>query len=166
LYIHAQDYGGEPIQQLKQYGKTYSNYNKIDFTNFDSLNNSMRVAFIYKYKNKLPKSISTLYIDTLTSEYTTQFEREYSFYNYDKQSIFDTTKLKVLQTDTLTYVQELINESSRHILYKGFINDNGVGFSDTLNKYQYNIRKDTFDLKSGVEKLFYGLLSLTKKASR
>ena len=149
-----------------KYGKTYRNYNKIDFNNFDSLNNSERVAFIYKYKNKLPKSISTLFIDTLTSAYRTQYERQYSFYNYGKQSFFDTTKLKILQTDTLTYIQELKNKSSKHILYKGFINDNGVGFSDTLNKYQYNIHKDTFGLNSGVEKLFYSLLSLTKKASR
>ncbi|GAB2842951.1 hypothetical protein [Ferruginibacter profundus] len=166
LYIHPQDYGGEPIDQLKQYSKTYRNYNQVNFDKFDSLNNADRVAFMYKYKNKLPKSISTLYIDTLISSYTNQYARQYTIYNYDNSTIYDTSKLKVLQTDTSTFVQELLNNNAKHKLYKGFINDNGVGFSDTLNKCQYNISKDSFDLKSGAEKIFYNLLSWTKKASR
>jgi hypothetical protein len=166
LYIHPQDYGGEPIDQLKQYAKTYRNYNQVDFNKFDSLNRSERVAFIYKYKNKLPKSISVLYIDTLISSYTNQYERQYTIYNYDNYTIYDTSKLKVVQTDTSTFVQEPLNNNAIHKLYKAFINDNGVGFSDTLNKYQYNISKDSFDLKSGAEKIFYNLLSWTKKASR
>jgi len=166
LYIHPQDFGGEPINQLKKYAKTYRNYNEIDFNKFDSLNTSERVAFIYKYKRKLPRSISVLYVDTLISAYTNQYERQYTIYNYDNYTIYDTSKLKILQTDSSAYVQELLNNNAKHKLYKEFINDNGVGFSDTLNKYQYNISKDSFDLKSGAEKIFYKLLSWTKKASR
>ena len=165
-YIHPQDYGGEPIDQLTQYAKTYRIYNQVNFNKFDSLSKSDRVAFIYKYQHKLPKSISLLYIDTLMSGYTNQYDRQYILYNYDNYTIYDTLKLKILQTDTSTYVQELLNTKARHKLYKGFIKDNEVGFSDTINKYQYNISKDSFNLNTGAEKLFYSLLSWTKKASR
>lgn len=166
LYIHPQDYGGEPIKQLKQYVKTYQNYNRVTFYKFDSLNTPERVAFIYKYKRKLPRSISVLYIDTLVSGYTNQYERQYTIYNYSNYSTCDTSKLKLFQTDSSIYVQETLNNNTKHKLYKGFVYDNGIGFSDTLNKYQYNISKDTFDLKTGAEKIFYKLLSWTKKASR
>ncbi len=166
LYIHPQDYGGSPIDQLEKFSKTFNKYSKIDFNKFDRLNKSERVAFIYKFKNILPKSISILYIDTLTSNYTTHYQRQYPIYNYDGYFTYDTLKLKISQTDTSTYVQELLNNNVRHKLYNGFINDNGTGFSDTVNKYQYNISTDTFDLITGSEELFYNFLTLTKKGNR
>lgn len=164
LTFHPQDFGGSPFSQLNSFSKAVKNYDNINYTGFSNLNQADRVVFIYKFKNKLPQSISTLYIDN------SDIKSEYDFYNYPNGKIvYDTTKLKLLYTDTSLVIIQ--NPNSKNFIElsvadKTLLNNDAGGYSEMGSSIFYNVAKDSFQLNSGIQKLFYKYLSWTKKASR
>ena len=169
LYVHPQDFGGSPFQQISEYKNAYTDYDKIDFDNYTEFNNAKRVAFIYKFKDRLPKSISTLRIDSSADGFITQISRKYMLLNFAKDTIYDTNLINFKFTDTSLIIIENPKDSSKtntHITDKYLLKNEGGGISAKSKPIMYTVWLDKLDLKTGIEKMFYNFLSLTKKASR
>ena len=169
LNVHPQDFGGSPSQQIADFKHASENYDNINFDSFPALNRAERVAYIYKFKNRLPSSISTLSIDTSEDEFVSQVSRKYMILNYARDTTYDTTLLKLIRTDTFLIIIENPNDSFKinvHHTDKYLLNNTAGGVRDREKPIMYNILLDTFELKTGIEKLFYKYLSWTKKASR
>ncbi len=166
IEVHPQDYGGDPIDQIRQCVTAYKNYDEIRFDTFGSLNKAERVAYIHKFQNRLPSSISILYIDKDNGDENSS--RSYEIFNYSDTTKYDTTKIVLQQNGDFVILTEKLkpNFEIKHSIRRTFLRDNGSGYIDKTNKFFYNINKDNFELKSGIEKEFYRLLKLTKKASR
>lgn len=166
IEIHPQDYGGDPTKQLGEFITAYKNYDQIGFDTFALLNKADRVTYIHKFKNQLPLSISTLYIDKEDGNETSS--RTYEIFNYSNTIKYDTSKIGLQQSGDFVILTEKLkpNFQTKHIIRRKFLSDNGTGYIDTTSNFFYNINKDNFELKSGIENEFYRLLNLTKKASR
>lgn len=166
IEIHPQDYGGDPKSQIGQCITAYEKYDQIGFDTFATLNKADRVTYIHKFKNQLPLSVSILYIDKEDGNETSS--RSYEIFNYSDKIKYDTSKIGLQQNGDFVVLTEKVNPNvqTKHIIRRKFLNDNGTGYIDTTNKFFYNINKDNFELKSGIENEFYRLLNLTKKASR
>jgi hypothetical protein len=166
IEVHPQDYGGDPTNQIGQCITAYKNYDQIGFDAYASLNKADRVAYIHKFKNQLPLSISILYIDKEDGNETSS--RTYEIFNYTDSIKYDTSKIGLQQNGDFVALTEKVkpNFQTKHIIRRTFLSDNGTGYIDTTSKFFYNINKDNFELKSGIENEFYKLLNLTKKARR
>jgi hypothetical protein len=89
-------------------------------------------------------------------------------FNYTDSIKYDTSKIGLQQNGDFVALTEKVkpNFQTKHIIRRTFLSDNGTGYIDTTSKFFYNINKDNFELKSGIENEFYKLLNLTKKARR
>jgi len=166
IEFHPQDYGGNPTDQIGQCVTAYKQYDQITYDAFASLNKAQRVAYIHKFQDRLPTSISILYIDKDSSDET--FSRSYEIFNYSDTTKYDSTKIVLQQNGDFVILTEKVkpNLETKHVIRRTFLSDNGTGYIDTTNNFFYNINKDNFAFKSGIEKEFYRLLKWTKKASR
>jgi hypothetical protein len=164
LFVHPQDFGGDPISQITAFNSASKKYDSITFDNFSSLNEAEKVAYIYKFKSILPQSITILNIDRESKI------ANYEIYNYaNGKTIFDTTKLKLIYTDTSTIIIETLKDKTiltSIVPDKNLMSNISGGYFDREKSTYYTVSKNTFELKTGIEKLFYSYLSLTKKASR
>jgi hypothetical protein len=169
LNVHPQDFGGSPFQQIADVKRASKNYDNIRFDSFPVLSRAERVAYIYKFKNRLPLSISALSIDTSEDEFVSQVSRKYMILNYARDTTYDTTLLKLIRTDTSLVIIENPKDSSKinvHYTDKYLLNNTAGGVSDREKSAMYNVVLDNFEFNTGIEKLFYKYLSWTKKASR
>jgi len=166
LYVHPQDFGGTTFQQITNCKRAYKNYDNISFESFPEISGAKRVAYIYKFKRKLPLSISILSIDTSEYEFASQVSRKYMILNFAHDTTYDTTLLKLIRTDTSLVIIENPKESSKtkvHVTDKFFLNNSAGGVIDRTNSIIYNIQLDTFEIDTGLKKLFYKYLRWTKK---
>jgi len=166
LQVHPQDFGGSPLQQIADCKSAYTFYDSINFDSYPQLGRAKRVAYIYKFKNKLPSSISTLSIDSLLEDYSSKFNRKYMFLNYTHDTTYDTNSLTLTRTDTSLIIIENPKDSSKvnvHITDKYLLDHPGGGIYDRENSIIYNVSLDKFELNTGLEELFYKYLSMTKK---
>lgn len=168
IEIHPQESGGDQTNQIGQFISAVRNYDQIDFDSFASLNKAERVIYIYKFQNRLPSSISTLNIEKDNKDNNENTSRNYELYNYYDSIKYDTAKIMLQQNGDFVILTEKSkpNFGRRHVIRRTFLDDNGTGYIDTTTKYFYNINRDNFELKSGIEKEFYRLLKLIKTTSR
>jgi hypothetical protein len=165
LAFQPQDFGGTPFEQIADCNRALNRYDKIRFDDFSDLSSAERVVYIYKFKNKLPQSISILTIDSTVGD--GEVQRNYEFKNYLQGKIYDTTQLKIEYTnDSLIIIEAPLNplKADKHTTEKTLLDNVGGGTYDRKNSIFYDVTKDSFELKTGFEKLFYKYLSLTKKA--
>lgn len=165
IKFHPQDYGGSPITQIKQCISAYKNYDNISFNSFSSLNNAERVTYIFKFKNKLPISISNIYISNNGADPIKS--RDYEIFNFKKYLKYNKTKLTLTASDDGYFLTEKTKPffKTKHFFKRKFLESSGIGYVDTSEKFYYDISKDSFELKSGVEREFNRFLKFTKKAS-
>ena len=62
LWTTPQDFGGTTFYKIGDAFRAYKNYNKINYSNFPNLTTGERVAYIYKFKDRLPNSFVSLQI--------------------------------------------------------------------------------------------------------
>ena len=164
LKIHPQDFDGSPISQIKGFNKALTNYDKIKFGYFGSLTKSEKVIYYFKFKDKLPKSISTLSIDrnNITSVYDIS--------NYGNDSIsYDKNKIDFSYTDTTIRIIENPNSAEpkkSEIPFRNLLKQKGGGYFDRDNSTIYNVNENDFAFKTGIESVFYSFLRMTKNANR
>src|SRR5690554_4940438 len=60
-----QDFGGSAFSKITDAKSAFSKYDKIEFNDFPNLTTAERVAYLYKYKSKLPDTFISLTIDSL-----------------------------------------------------------------------------------------------------
>ena len=63
LLITPQEIGGEPVQQISEAIETYRRFDKSDYNDFSKLNQFERVAYIIRYKSRLPDSFLILSVN-------------------------------------------------------------------------------------------------------
>ncbi len=166
LWTTPQDFGGTTFSKIRNTSKAYINYNKIKFTDFSNLTNAERVAFIYKFKEKLPDSFVMLQIDSTGQDYKSINPRIYIIENKNGIRYYDTTKLTLFESDTATIIVEYLKnyDTVIHRVDKNFLNIKAGGSSDKgLN---LNVNEDDFRIDTGIEILMYGILEITKKPNR
>ncbi|RDV11859.1 hypothetical protein DXT99_23425 [Pontibacter diazotrophicus] len=161
LRIHPQDFGGSVFEKISIYGEAYRDYGTIQYEMFTELNNAEKVAFYHKFRVMLPTSLTTLGIDTdgNSLEYN---PRLYLIENKGNQRFYDTTKLQIVELDTATIIIENPNSmlAKSYRASRNFMDNDGAGYGDET--YSLNVQKDYLELDTGIEKVFYFLLNLTK----
>jgi hypothetical protein len=163
LLVVPQDFGGNAISKISYSYKAYKNYDSIQFKDFANLTQAERVDFIYKFKNKLPDSFIILTLQKYDGNDSIIISRDYIIENRKSKRIYDTSKIKIIENDTATIIIENPNKINKqiHTLDANFLNTTGGGFDD--NGLLIDVVEDDFKLKTGIEKLFSGILKLTKR---
>lgn len=173
LLLTPQDYGGEPIGQISEAISAYRRFDKIDFSDFSSLNPYERVSYIFKNKNSLPDSYLILSIDSVNDQHLIPGDpnyyirsKTYMIENRNGIKTWNTDELRILENDSSTVVIERLADGDS-IVHKTMTNFLRGGFGDVRNDHvSLFIREDDLELKSGMQKVFYNALELGKKASR
>ena len=164
LKIHPQDFGGSPISQINDFKKALNNYDEIKFGDFGSLTKSEKVIYSFKYKDNLPKSISTLTI------FRNELAKQYDISNYENDSIsYDKDKIDFAYTDTTIIIIEnpkSTNKILSEIPFKTLLKQKGGGYLDRKSSTDFSVNESDFTFKTGIESVFYSYLKMTKKASR
>jgi hypothetical protein len=166
LWATPQDGGGNTFSKIGDTFKAYKNYNKIKFTDFPNLTTAGRITYIFKFKYDLPNSFVMLQIDSTKQDNESSCSRVYRIENRDGVRLYDTTKLKLIESDTATVIIEysLNNDTIVHKMTTNFLNMKAGGWGENgLNLY---VNEDDFKIETGIEKLLYGILELTKKPNR
>ncbi len=170
LLTTPQEYGGEPIEQISRAITTYKQFDKIDFENFENLDQFERVAYIFKNKKSLPDSYLILWIDSLNDKHLIPGDSNY--YTYSKTYIienrngkrnWDNEKLNLIETDSSTIIIER-NGNGDSLVYQATKDILRGGVGTTLNDLSIFCTKDDLKLKTGMQEIFYDILSLTKKS--
>ena len=162
LCTTPQDFGGTTFSKIEDTYKAYIKYDKIKFTDFPNLTTAERVAFIYKFKEKLPNTFVTLQIDSTGQDYESINSRTYVIENRNRIRYYDSTKLKLIENDTATVIIEYSqnNDTVIHKVNRNFLNIKAGGWGDKgLN---LNVNVDDFKIETGIEKLLYGIFKRTK----
>ena len=164
LKIHPQDFGGSPISQINDFKNALNNYDKIKFGDFGSLTKSEKVIYYFKFKDNLPKSISTLTI------FRNDVASHYDVSNYANDSIsYDKNKIDFAYTDTTIIIIEnpkSANKTVSEIPFKTLLKQKGGGYLDRKSSTDFFVNESDFSFKTGIESVFYSFLKMTKKASR
>jgi hypothetical protein len=169
LYVHPQDFGGSTFKQIAEYKQAFKKFDNISFDSFPVLNKAERIAYIYKFKNRLPSTISTLSIDSSSDQFITEVSRKYILLNYPRDTTYDTTVLKLKHTDTSLVIIENPHDSSKmnvHVADKYLLKNTGGGVIDTGKSISYNVWLDDLKLHTGLEKLVYRYLTMTKASTK
>jgi hypothetical protein len=169
LLITPQEYGGEPIEQVSKAITTYKRFDKIDFSDFAKLDQFERVAYIYKNEKLLPDSYLILSIDSLNDEHLlpgdTNFytkSKTYIIENRDGERNWNKEELALIETDSSTIIIERI-ENGDSLVYKATNDILRGGVGTTTDNVSIFCTKDDLKLTTGMQKMFYELLSFTKK---
>ena len=160
LIIHPQDFGGTPLSQLTSFKNALTRYEEIKYDSFTNLNTAEQVIYYYKFKDRLPKSISILTIDRPNEK------SSYVINNYENGRIgYDTDKVNFSCTDTSIVINEKLSAGERisNIPFKTLLQQKGGGYYDRDKETFYNVSEDDFRLKTGIEELFYQYLKWTRK---
>lgn len=166
LWTTPQDFGGTTFYKIFDAFGAYRNYNSIEYSNFPNLTSGERVAYIYKFKDKLPNSFVLLQIDSTAQDFQSVNSRTYLIENRNGIRHYDTAKLRIIENDTSTIIFECHqnNDTLIHKMNRNFLNIEAGGWGDKgLN---LNINQDDFKISTGIEKLLYGILERTKKPNR
>jgi hypothetical protein len=161
-----QDSGGDAFSKISDAKSAFSKYDQIEFNDFPSLTTGERVAYLYKFKSKLPDTFISLTIDSLKNEYESTNPRTYLIQNIDGKRQYDESKIKIAESDTATIITEYYNKTDT-LVYKmdrNFINIGSGGYNDRI--LSLDIHEDDFKLDTGIEILLYTILGWTKKAYR
>jgi hypothetical protein len=166
LWTTPQDFGGDTFSKISDTYKAYLNYYNIEYADFPNQTTAERVVFIYKFKNELPNSFVTLQIDSTGQDYKSINSRVYIIENRNGIRYYDTTKLKLIETDTATVIIEYYknNDTLIHKMNRNFLNIKAGGWGD--KKLNLNVNEDDFKIETGIEKLLYSILGQTKKPNR
>ena len=170
LLTTPQEYGGEPIEQISQAITTYKQFDKIDFRDFANLEQFERVAYIFKNKKSLPDSYLILSIDSLNDKHLLPGDSNY--YTYSKTYIienrngkrnWDKEKLEFIETDSSTIIVQR-NNNGDSLVYETTNDILRGGVGTTRENLSIFCTKDDLKLTTGMQELFYDILSLTKKS--
>src|SRR5690606_12299749 len=166
LWTTPQEFGGTTFYKIGDASRAYKNYNRINYSDFPNLTTGERVAYIYKFKDKLPNSFVSLQIDSTGQNYESVNERTYIIENRNGKKQYDITKLNLIESDTATIIIEYFRNSDTliHKMNRNFLNIKAGGWGD--KGINLNVNEDNFELKTGIEKLLYGLLERTRKPNR
>lgn len=155
LWTTPQDFGGTTFYKIADAFGAYVKYNKINYNDFPNLSAGQRVAYIHKFKDKLPNSFVLLQIDSTGQNYESVNQRTYVIENRVGKRYYDTTKLHLIESDTATIIIEYFRFSDTlvHKMNRNFLNIQAGGWGDEgLN---LNVKEDNFELETGIEKLLY-----------
>ncbi len=169
LLITPQEYGGQPIEQVSKAITTYKRFDKTDYSDVAKLDQFERVAYIFKNKKSLPDSYLILSIDSLNDEHLLPGDRNYYtksktyiIENRDGERNWNKEELTLIETDSSTIVIERI-ENGDSLVYKTTNDILRGGVGTTTDNVSIFCTKDDLELTTGMQKMFYDLLSLTKK---
>jgi hypothetical protein len=169
LLLTPQEYGGQPIEQVSKAITTYERFDKIDFSDFAKLDQFERVAYIFKNEKALPDSYLILSIDSLndkhlipgdTNYYTKS--KTYIIENRDGERSWNKKELTLIETDSSTIIIER-NENGDSLVHKTANDILGGGVGTTTDNISIFCKRDELKLTTGLQEMFYDLLSLTKK---
>jgi hypothetical protein len=166
LWTTPQDFGGTTFYKIKDSLKACKNYGRINYNDFANLTAGERVAYIYKFKRELPDKFISLQIDSTGNNYESLNPRTYVF-EYRKGKIqYDSTQLKLINSDMSTTIIEYLSNSDTiiHKTVRNIFNPQLTGWSD--NGYNFFRKEDDFEITTGIEKLNYSILEQTKKPNR
>jgi hypothetical protein len=166
LWTTPQDFGGTTFYKIRDTFKANKNYGRISYSDFANITSGERVAYIYKFKEELPDKFISLQIDSTGKNYESQNPRTYLF-EYRKGKIqYDSTQLKLTNSDTSTTIIEYLSNSDTiiHKTVRDIFNPQLTGWSD--NGYNFFRKEDNFEITSGIEKLHYSILQRTRKPNR
>jgi hypothetical protein len=166
LWTTPQDFGGTTFYKIRDTFKAYKNYGRINYSDFADLTTGERVAYIYKFKGKLPDKLISLQIDSTGKNYESLNPRTYVFESRKGKIKYDSTKLKLINSDTSTTIIEYLPNSDKiiHKTVRDIFNPQLTGWSD--NGYNFFRKEDNFEFTTGIEKLHYSILQRTKKPNR
>ena len=168
MLFHPQDSaGGSTFEQIGNYINTYRHYNEINFEKFPTesvYNNPDRVAYIYKFKEKLPEKIITLTLDTIDkSDGTSDHKLKYIIHSNKNTLSYDASKIEILNTDSGTVIIEKKRFNRPNKYYRKNWDIRKVtagGYYDKLMDVM--VYQDDLKLEAGTEKVFYKILTWTK----
>ena len=173
LLFTPQEYGDEPIEQISEAISTYKRFDKIDFSDFSTLNQFERVSYIFKNKTSLPDSYLILSIDGVNDKHLLPDDPHYftksKTYLIEKRNgkeTWDTRELGIIENDSSTLIIERLagGDSLVHTTMDNFLRG---GLGDSLNDNVFLfITEDDLELNTGMQKIFYDMLEWGKKASR
>jgi hypothetical protein len=166
LLTTPQDSSERTFYQIGDAFKAYINYNRLNYSDFPNLTKGQRVTYIYKFKEKLPDKFITLQIDSTGQNYESLNPRTYVF-EYRKGKIqYDSTQLRLIESDTSTILIEYLPNSDTliHKTIRNIFNPQLMGWSD--NGYNFFKKVDNFKTTTGIEELHYSILQRTKKPNR
>jgi len=162
LLMHPQE-RESPLEQIINCSKAYINYNKVNYNSFEKLNKQERISYLYKYKNYLPNHIVLLSFYE-KDDNAIEHNRTYSI-NYRKDSSieYNQSLLSIEMTDSTTLITE--NKlNKKHKLNGFFVNLFDRGTYSAENIYDdFYIETDLLNLDTGIEKLYYFILSITRR---
>ena len=170
LLTTPQEYHGEPIEQISRAITTYKQFDNIDFEDFEDLDQFERVAYIFKNKNSLPDSYLILSIDSLNDKHLIPGDPNY--YTYSKTYIienrngkrnWDNEKLNLIETDSSTIIIQR-NGNGDSLVYQTTKDILRGGVGTTIDGLSIFCTKDELKLTTGMQEVFYDILSLTKKS--
>ncbi len=163
LATMPQDCGGDVLSKINDAKNAFSQYDKIEFRDFPNLTTAERVAYIYKFKNKLPNTFISLTIDSLKMGYQSTNPRTYLIQNKDGKRYFDERKIRISEMDTATIITEYYNKTDTLVykMNKNFMKIGSGGYNDRI--ISIDIQEDDFKLDTGIEKIVYTILCWTKK---
>lgn len=169
LLITPQEYGGQPIEQVSKAITTYKRFDKIDFSDFAKLDQFERVAYIFKNEKSLPDSYLILSIDSLNDEHLVPGDinyytksKTYLVENRSSQRSWNKEELTLIETDSSTIIIEK-NENGDSLVHRTANDILRGGVGTTTNNISIFCTKDDLELTTGMQEMFYNLLSLTKK---
>ncbi len=170
LLTTPQEYGGQPIEQISRAITTYKQFDHIDLENFEHLDQFERVAYIFKNKKSLPDSYLILSIDSLNDQHLIPGDSNY--YTYSKTYIienrngkrnWDNEKLNLIETDSSTIIIQR-NGNGDSLVYQATKDILRGGVGTTFDDLSIFCTKDDLKLTTGMQEIFYDILSLTKKS--
>jgi hypothetical protein len=169
LILTPQEYGGEPIEQISKAISTYKRFDKIDFKDFAKLEQFERVSYIYKNNKSLPDSYLILSIDSLNdkhlipgdSNYYT-YSRTYIIENRNGKRSWNKEELTLIESDSSTIIIQR-NENGDSVVYETTNDILRGGVGTTKENLAIFCTKDDLKLTTGMQEVFYDILSLTTK---
>lgn len=161
LALTPQDYGGNVFSKIIDAKKGYNNYKSIEYTDFPNLSSGERVAYLHKFKYRLPNSLSILTIDSLKNEYESINPRFYLIENKNGKRIYNESKISIEEINDSTIITEyLLQDTIVYKMHKNFMNIGAGGYNNriiTLDLYEDDLKLDT-----GIEKLLFLIMEITK----
>ncbi len=172
LLLTPQEYGGEPLEQFSEAITTYRQFNRSDRRDFSTLNQFERVSYIFKNKNTLPDSYLILSIDSVNDRdlipgdphYYTK-SKTYMIEKRNGKKTWNTGELGIIENDSSTFLIERL-PGGDSLVHKTLDNFLRGGLGDFRNEnLSLTVTEDNLQLKTGMQKVFYSVLELGKKAS-
>lgn len=162
LVTTKQEFSGSTLSQISDTFHAYSKFDKINYNDLFTLTAGERVVYIYKFKDKLPDSFIELSIVNEKLGAENEKPRKYTIQKIKDRKVFDEKKLRIVEKDTATIITEYLNKTDTFVYeaYGNFINSEMGGCNH--GDIWLSVKEDKFNIETGIEKLFYSILWLTK----